>query len=394
MMERLLLIKYGEIHLKGLNRPFFKRLLRQRLLENMQDLHCRVQELHGRVFVTGFAPADEPLVIERCIKTFGVVGVSPAAKVEKTLEAIGQAAIAELQAAMQRDGQTQCTFKVKARREDKTFSPNSDGINREIGGMILQALPQTRVDVHRPDHLIQVEVRDGAYVYAQSIQAAGGMPVGSSGKAMLMLSGGIDSPVAGWMMAKRGMTISAVHFLSPPYTGEPAKQKVLDLASEMACYCGPIRLHLVRFTELQEELYEKGRHEYLTVLMRRSMMQIAQRLAEEEGAKALITGESLGQVASQTIDAIRATNAVADMPVFRPLIGMDKTEIIEMARRIGTFETSIRPGEDCCTVFVPKHPATHPILEKIAAEEAKIDLPRLIEQALERTEHMIIQPHQ
>ena len=391
-MERLLLVRYGEIHLKGLNRPFFKRMLKQRLIETLKGLNCYVYELHGRVFVSGFAPEHEEEVIRRCANTFGVVGVCPAQKVDKTLAAMGQAAVEELTAAMAQRGLSHCTFKIKARREDKSFVPNSEGIGREVGHLVLEAMDNVTVDVHNPDILVQVEVRDGAYVYANIIPAVGGMPVGSSGKAALMLSGGIDSPVAGWMMAKRGMTLCAVHFMSPPHTGEAAKQKVLDLAQAMAVYCGPIQLHMVRFTELQEAIYEHCKHELLTVIMRRGMLRVTQALARKYNAKAIVTGESLGQVASQTVEAICATDAVAQMPVFRPLIGMDKVEIVDIAQRIGTFDISIRPGEDCCTVFVPKHPATRPVVAQIEREEQNIDMDALVQQCVEQTETLVIHP--
>ena len=388
MEQRLVLVKYGEIHLKGLNRPFFKRLLRQRLANNLEGLHCEVREMQGRVFVSGFAPEAEAEVVEQCANTFGVVGVSPAAQVDKTLEAMAQAAIMELKDAMAQRGLTACTFKVRARREDKSFFPNSQGIAREVGGRILEAMDNVKVDVHHPQITVQVEVRDSAYASAR--EAVGGMPIGTSGKGMVMLSGGIDSPVAAYAMAKRGMTVTAMHFMSPPYTGQAAQQKVEDLAKRLACYCGPVRLHLVRFTEFQENIYEKCRHELLTVIMRRCMMRIALAAAHRDGEQALITGESLGQVASQTIEAICTTDAVSDMPVFRPLIGMDKTEIIEQARKIGTFDISIRPGEDCCTVFVPKHPATKPTLEAVEAEEKNLEMDRLVKEAIESMETVVI----
>ncbi len=392
MMERLLLIKYGEIHLKGLNRPFFKRLLKQRLLETLQGLHCAIFELHGRIFVSGYDEKDEAAVIQRCRNTFGVVGVCPAFKVEKELEAIGAAAVEQIRIAMTAMNKSFLTFKVHARREDKSFSPNSEGIQREIGHYVLTHCENVKVDVHTPDVMAEVEIRDKAYVYAAVYPAVGGMPVGSSGKAMLMLSGGIDSPVAGWMMAKRGMIVSAVHFMSPPHTGEAAKQKVLDLAKQMAMYCGPVNLHLVTFTSMQEAIYTQCQPNLLTVLMRRAMIEIAQTLAQQTGAKALVTGESLGQVASQTIDALCATDDVAVMPVFRPLIGMDKTEIIEIARRIGTFAISIQPGEDCCTVFVPRHPSTRPEISKLRQEQNNIPWQTYIDACVANAQCVEIRP--
>ena len=389
-MERLILIKYGEIHLKGLNRPFFKRLLKQRLSETLRGLHCDIFEQHGRVYVSNYDPKDEAEVILRCRNTFGIVGVCPAFKVDKDLQSMGEAAVEQIAIASTALNRTSVTFKVHARREDKSFLPNSEGIQRETGAYVLQHCGGVKVDVHNPDVLVEVEVRDKAYVYAAIYPAVGGMPVGSSGNAMLMLSGGIDSPVAGWMMAKRGMVVSAVHFMSPPHTGEAAKQKVLDLAKRMSLYCGPITLHMVTFTMMQEAIYVNCQPNLLTVLMRRAMLEISQRIAQQNGAKAMITGESLGQVASQTIDALCATDDVAKMPVFRPLIGMDKTEIIEIAKRIGTFEISIRPGEDCCTVFVPRHPSTRPELPKLRLEQTRIPWEELIAECVETAERVEI----
>ncbi len=389
-MERLILIKYGEIHLKGLNRPFFKRLLKQRLFEALHGLHCEIYEQQGRVYVSKYDPKDEADVILRCRNTFGVVGVCPAFKVDKHLEAIGQAAVEQMMIASSAMHKENVTFKVHARREDKSFFPNSEGIQRETGAYVLRNCSNVKVDVHTPDVVVEVEIRDKAYVYAAIYSAVGGMPVGSSGNAMLMLSGGIDSPVAGWMMAKRGMVVSAVHFMSPPHTGEAAKQKVLDLAKQMAMYCGPMTLHLVTFTKMQEAIYIHCQPNLLTVLMRRAMLEIAQRIAQHNGAKALITGESLGQVASQTIDALCATDDVAQMPVFRPLIGMDKTEIIEIAKRIDTFDISIRPGEDCCTVFVPRHPSTRPDIPKLRQEQTRIPWGEYIDECVVNVERIEI----
>lgn len=392
MTERLILIKYGEIHLKGLNRPFFKRLLKQRLSEALEGLNCNIFELHGRVFVSGYNMRDEAEAITRCRQTFGVVGVCPALKVEKTLEAMGTASVMQMQAAMAQLNKNFLTFKVHARREDKSFFPNSEGIQRETGAFVLEAMENVKVDVHQPEVMVEVEVRDMAYVYAAVLPGVGGMPVGSSGYGLLMLSGGIDSPVSWWMMAKRGMVVSAVHFMSPPHTGEASRQKVLDLAKHLAKYCGPIKMHFVTFTKFQESIYENCQPNLLTVLMRRAMVEIAQAIAQQDGAKAMITGESLGQVASQTIDALCATDDAASIPIFRPLIGFDKSEIIEIAKRIGTFPISIRPGEDCCTVFVPRHPSTRPDLEKLKQEERKIPWQTYIEACIQGTTVIDIKP--
>lgn len=264
------------------------------------------------------------------------------------------------------------TFKVESRRADKEYPIHSEQINRDLGEAILQRFPQARVDVHRPDVLLRVEIRKVVNIYSQMIPGPGGMPVGTNGKAMLLLSGGIDSPVAGYMIAKRGVKIDAVYFHAPPYTSERAKQKVVDLAKLVAKYSGPIPLHIVNFTDIQLYLYEKCPHEELTILMRRYMMRIAERLARDTGGLALITGESIGQVASQTVQSLASTNEVCSMPVFRPLIGFDKQEIVDISQKIGTFETSIQPYEDCCTIFVAKHPVIKPNLERIRKSEESV----------------------
>lgn len=383
-MQHLLLIKYGEIHLKGLNRPYFKRLLKDRLKENLVGLSCRIFEQDARVYITGYDKEDEWEVILRAKNTFGVHAVCPAAKVDKDMEAICAAAEKEFLRYAQHTGKRDMTFKVKSRRQDKSFQPDSNGICREVGGYILDHIEGTKVDVHHPECVIEIEIRDAAYVYSQEQPAVGGMPIGSSGKAALMLSGGIDSPVAGYLMAKRGMEVFAVHFESPPYTGKAAREKVLTLAGQLCQFTNRMKVYVVRFTEIQEEIYERCQKDLLTVIMRRCMMRVAQALADREGAKALISGESLGQVASQTLDAIVVTDSVANRPVFRPLIGFDKDEIIEIARKIDTFGVSTMPGEDCCTVFVPKHPCTRPKLETVQEEETRIqNLDALIEEAAE-----------
>ncbi len=389
-MERLILVKYGEIHLKGLNRPYFKRLLIERLLEALAGFRCQVRETQGRIFVSGFAPEEEAEVAQRCANTFGVVGVCPATKVDKQLEAIARQAIEAVENSKLRSAIQPATFKIQARREDKSFPLNSLELAKEIGGRVLEATSSLSVDVHHPALVIGIEIRDAAYVYDHVIKGVGGMPVGASGKGLVLLSGGIDSPVALYLMAKRGMKMSAVHFMSPPHTGQAAQQKVEDLAAQLSKYCHSIDLHLVHFTQIQERLYAECKPDLLTILMRRSMMRIAMALAKREGDLALVTGESLGQVASQTAEAIVVTDAVADMPVFRPLIGLDKTEIIQYAQHIGTFDISIRPGEDCCTVFVPKHPSTKPSMETVLKEEQKLPLAEMIQQAVDQIQTLTI----
>ena len=377
-MEQLLLVRYGEIYLKGLNRPYFLKALVNRVREAVGPAGGKVWLKDARIFVGGITDMDD--CVRRVTKVFGVHSVCPAVQLDKAdFEAVCA------QAARMMEGLAG-TFKVEARRSDKRYPMDSPQINAEVGGYILEHCPGLTVDVHHPDHVMSVEIRDQAYLYVRVIPGAGGMPVGTGGKAALLLSGGIDSPVAGYMIAKRGVELCAVHFWSFPYTSERAKEKVIDLArilSESSC---GIRVHVVPFTDIQLQIHEKCPEDYTTLIMRRYMMRIAERIAVQEGAEALITGESIGQVASQTMTALGTTNAVVDMPVFRPLIGFDKSEIIDIARKIDTLAISEQPFEDCCTVFTPRHPATHPKLEKILQGEAALDGEKLIAEALAATE--------
>lgn len=382
MMRSLLLVRYGEIFLKGLNRPFFLRSLVKRVKYAVNDLHGRVWLNDGRVFISDFDDLDE--CIERVTKVFGVHSVCPAVEMPKDdFEAICMKAIEMTEG-------LHGTFKVAARRSDKRYFMDSPMINEELGYRILTAHPELTVDVHHPDHLVNVEIRDMAYLYVKVIPAVGGMPVGTNGKATLLLSGGIDSPVAGWMIAKRGVQINAVHFHSYPYTSDRAKEKVIDLARKLSFSCCGIRVHVVPFTEIQMQIHEKCPEEYTTLIMRRFMMRIAERIACIEDSQALITGESIGQVASQTMEALGTTDSVVSLPVFRPLIGFDKSEIIDVARQIDTYELSSLPYEDCCTVFTPRHPATKPKMEKIAEGEEKLDAEALINAAIEAREIIVV----
>lgn len=377
-MQDLLLVRYGEIFLKGLNRPYFIRALVRKIRYAVRGMGADVHVHDGRIFVRGFRDLDE--VIGRVTKVFGVHSVSPAVEMPKEdFDAVCAQAVAMTK-------NLKGTFKVNARRSDKRYPLNSPAINEEVGYRILNANPDLKVDVHQPEHLVNIEIRDMAYLYVDVIPAVGGMPVGTNGNATLLLSGGIDSPVAGWMIAKRGVQINAVHFHSYPYTSDRAKEKVLDLARKLSFSCCGIKVHVVPFTEIQMQIHEKCPEEYTTLIMRRYMMRIAERIAEETESEALITGESIGQVASQTMTALGTTDAVAKMPVFRPLIGFDKSEIIAIARKIGTLEISEQPFEDCCTVFTPRHPATHPKMEKILEGEKRLDEGELIRRALEGTE--------
>ena len=376
-MQDLLLVRYGEIFLKGLNRPYFIRALVRKIRYAVRGMGATVNVHDGRIFVRGFADLDE--CVDRVTKVFGVHSVSPAVEMPKEdFDAICDQAIEMVKG-------LKGTFKVNARRSDKRYPMNSPAINEEAGYRILNANPDLKVDVHHPDYLVNIEIRDMAYLYVKEIPAYGGMPVGTNGNATLLLSGGIDSPVAGWMIAKRGVQINAVHYHSYPYTSDRAKEKVLDLARKLSFSCCGIKVYVVPFTEIQMEIHEKCPEEYTTRIMRRYMMRIAERIARETESEALITGESIGQVASQTMTALGTTDAVVQMPVFRPLIGFDKSEIIETARKIGTLEISEQPFEDCCTVFTPRHPATHPKMEKILEGESRLEEEALIQRALDGT---------
>ena len=385
-MNKSILIRYGEIHLKGNNRPFFE----QRLMQNIKAALNDFENIHlvkgqGRFYLEG--SVDDPRIISRLTQVFGIFSISPAYKVEKDMESIQSFAEQVMRDALS-DLKTsnKITFKVESRRSDKKFPLDSMTLSRELGGFLLGKFPNLEVDVHKPDITLYVEVREFVYIYHKIIPGAGGMPVGTNGKALLLLSGGIDSPVAGWMIAKRGVELSAVHYHSFPYTSDRAKEKVIDLCKILARYAGSIKLYVVPFTEIQQAIYEKCPESQLTIIMRRFMMMIAERIAELDGAKALITGESLGQVASQTLDSLVVTNDVVSIPVFRPLIGLDKIEIIDIAHRIETYETSILPYEDCCTVFLPRHPVTHPRLEKVREAEQALDVEDLIHRAIENVE--------
>jgi len=377
-MRELLLVRYGEIFLKGQNRPVFMRALVKRVKRAVQELGATVYLNDSRIFVTDYSDQDE--AIRRVTKVFGVHSVCPAIEMPKEdFDAVAAQAVAMM-------ADLRGTFKVSARRSDKRYPLDSPAINGQIGHRVLVANKNLSVDVKNPDHIMNMEIRDHAYLYVKVVPAVGGMPVGTNGRATLLLSGGIDSPVAGWMIAKRGVHINAVHFHSYPYTSDRAKEKVLDLARILSESCCGIRVHVVPFTKIQMEIHEKCPDEYTTLIMRRFMMRIAERVAISEKSEALITGESIGQVASQTMTALGTTDMVVNMPVFRPVIGFDKTEIIAIAEKIGTMETSSLPYEDCCTVFTPRHPATHPHLDIIEAAEAKLDMEALIQEAIDGIE--------
>lgn len=380
--DEILLIKNGELALKGLNRGTFEAVLLKNLRRRLKSVgHFTIRKAQSTIYVE---PLDEWTDMDeagRCVsQVFGIAAYSRAKVVEKDLAAI-QAAAPVYLADMLSDAKT---FKVESKRADKTFPYPSPVISREVGAAVLSAFPHLRVDVHNPDVTVNVEVRDfGAYIHTRQLPGAGGMPVGTAGKAAILISGGIDSPVAAYMMAKRGLALTAIHFSSPPYTSERAEEKVCELLRQVSRYAGHIRMLVVPFTELQEAIRDNCPEELFTLVMRRMMMRIASTLAEREECGALITGESLGQVASQTIHALACTDAVATMPVFRPVIGMDKEEIITIARKIDTFDISIQPYEDCCTVFTPRHPRTRPSLDMLDRAEEAWDYAPMLERAVD-----------
>ncbi len=367
------LIKYGEIGIKGNNRYIFEDALVRQIRHALYGIDggFKVHKESGRIYATATESFDSEEVIAALQKVFGIVWICPVEEIEdKGFDDLSDHCIRFLKESYP-DGTF--SFKVQARRGRKNYPMDSMEINAELGGRILDAMPNTHVDVHHPQVLLQVEIRNNIYIYCKEIPGPGGMPVGTAGKAMLLLSGGIDSPVAGYMISKRGVQIEATYFHAPPYTSERAKQKVVDLANEVSAFAGPIRLHVVNFTEIQMAIYQKCPHDELTIIMRRYMMRIAEELAKKNNCLGLITGESIGQVASQTMPSLLCTNAVCTLPVYRPLIGMDKQEIINISEKIGTYDTSIEPYEDCCTIFVAKHPVTKPLLHVIERDEKKLD---------------------
>lgn len=380
-MRQVLLVRFGEVHLKGQNRPYFLRKLTDNVKKAVAPLNARVWLSDGRIYVSDFE--DMQQAIDRVTRVFGLYSVSPAWEMDKDFDLIARKCVELTQ------GLTG-TFKVMSRRSDKHFPMNSQQLNEELGGVILDAHPELKVDVHKPEHRVSVEIRDHAYVYIGEILAVGGMPMDTGGKGMLLLSGGIDSPVAGFQLMRRGVNLNAVHFFSFPYTSERAKEKVLELAKILGSYSGGMKVYVVPFTEIQMQIHEKCPDAMGTLLMRRYMMRIANEIAQRDGAQALVTGESLGQVASQTMEALGCTDAVATMPVFRPLIGLDKLEIMQIATKIGTYETSILPYEDCCTVFTPRHPMTKPKIDALVEAEKALDTEALVAAAVEGTESVLV----
>lgn len=382
-MEKIIIIRYGEIFLKGNNKYFFESVLRRNIEKSLKDIDCIITKAQNRLFIEKYDEKDEKMLFTKLKRIFGIHSLSSAVKVKTNLEKIKEVA-SEISPKIGR-------FRVSVNRADDSIRERSMDIARDIGGFILSKSENLTVDLFNYDFEVRVDIRENGYsfIYFDKVMGAGGLPVGCSGKAMLMLSGGIDSPVAGYMMAKRGIKLYAVHFYSFPYTSEAAKQKVFDLAKIISNYTTEIEVSVVPFTKVQQAIHEQCPAEFMITIMRRIMVRIAETLAKQKGAEALITGESLGQVASQTMQSLHTTNFVADIPIFRPLIGFDKSEIIDIAKRIDTYDTSILPYEDCCTVFLPKNPVIRPKLNIIEKAENALSLDELIDYAVKRTETVI-----
>ena len=388
MKYRSFLIKYAEIGVKGKNRYLFEDALVKQIHHRLKNLegNFSVTKEAGRIYAEAAEDFDYDEVIDALQHVFGIVGICPMVQIEDNgYEDLKAQVVKYIDDAYENKN---FTFKVVARRANKQYPVVSDQINRDLGEVILNAFPETKVNVHTPDVLLRVEVRHKINTFSETIPGPGGMPIGTAGRAMLLLSGGIDSPVAGWMIAKRGVTIDATYFHAPPYTSERAKQKVVDLAKLVAKYTGPIRLNIINFTDIQLYIYDQCPHDELTIIMRRYMMKIAETIAKENDCLALVTGESIGQVASQTMQSLAVTNEVCELPVMRPLIAFDKQDIVDISLKIGTYETSVLPYEDCCTIFVAKHPVTKPSLKKIKNSEKKLDekIDELMKTALETRE--------
>ncbi|MCK9443862.1 MAG: tRNA 4-thiouridine(8) synthase ThiI [Tissierellaceae bacterium] len=386
-MKELISVSFGEIALKGLNRRYFEDQLIKNIRRAIKDLNIeRIYKEQGKVYIEAPKP-NFPKIISRLKKVFGLVNISPCIRVDKTMEAIEEASI---KAITSKDDGIR-TFKVQTNRADKNFPIKSPEVSRIMGGIVLNKFSDLKVDVHNPDMYLYIDIKQNAYVYTEKIRGYGGLPIGTNGKALLLLSGGIDSPVAGFMMAKRGVEISAVHYHSYPFTSERSEEKVKELAGILSRYTGKIKMYSVNILEIQKQINLKCKENEMTILSRRFMMRLAEKIAEKEGLNGLITGESLGQVASQTIEGIGVTNASVKLPVFRPLIGFDKVDIVHIAKDIETYETSILPFEDCCTVFLPKHPVTKPKLEDILKSEELLDVEYLVDEALENMKVTVIE---
>ena len=390
-MYKAFLIKYGEIGVKGKNRYLFEDALVRQIRYALKEVdgEFNVTKENGRIYATAVSDFDYDEAVAALKRVFGIIGICPVVQIEDNgFDDLAKHVVEYFDATYP---DKNITFKVNARRARKNYPMDSMEINMELGGRLLDAFPELKVDVHKPEVLLQVEIRNKINIYSVEIPGPGGMPIGTAGKAMLLLSGGIDSPVAGYMIAKRGVQIEATYFHAPPYTSDRAKQKVVDLAKLVSRYSGPMVLNVVNFTDIQLAIYEKCPHDELTIIMRRYMMRIAEELGKKSGCLGLITGESIGQVASQTMQSLYCTNEVCEMPVFRPVIGFDKQEIIDLSEKIGTYETSIQPFEDCCTIFVAKHPVTKPNLNIIKNDEKHLDdcIEEMLKTAIDTVERIV-----
>ena len=391
-MYKAFLINYGEIGVKGKNRYLFEDALVRQIRYALKEVdgEFNVTKENGRIYATAVSDFDYDEAVAALKRVFGIIGICPVVQIEDNgFDDLAKHVVEYFDATYP---DKNITFKVNARRARKNYPMDSMEINMELGGRLLDAFPELKVDVHKPEVLLQVEIRNKINIYSVEIPGPGGMPIGTAGKAMLLLSGGIDSPVAGYMIAKRGVQIEATYFHAPPYTSDRAKQKVVDLAKLVSRYSGPMVLNVVNFTDIQLAIYEKCPHDELTIIMRRYMMRIAEELGKKSGCLGLITGESIGQVASQTMQSLYCTNEVCEMPVFRPVIGFDKQEIIDLSEKIGTYETSIQPFEDCCTIFVAKHPVTKPNLNIIKNDEKHLDdcIEEMLKTAIDTVERIEI----
>lgn len=380
-MKRVLLLKFGELFLKGRNRKEFLKLLKYNIIKKLKGIYSRLEETQGRLVICDYDAENEDEIISRLQTVFGLIGVAAATEFDTNLESI----VEEIKSL---DFQNFKSFKIDVKRADKTFPQTSVELEKFLGSVVLENNPSLKVDLYQPEIVVHVEIRVNkkTYVYTNLLPCAGGLPLGSAGKALLLLSGGIDSPVAGYMMAKRGLKLEAVHFHSYPYTSVQAKEKVVELAKKLAVYCDEIKLHVVSFTEIQEQIHKNCDPDYMITIMRRLMMRIAEKLCVKNDLGAIITGESLGQVASQTMQSMNVTNSVVSLPVFRPVIAFDKEDIMDVARKIKTYDISILPYEDCCTVFLPKNPVIKPTVKRAEYQEKFLDVDRLVEQALESEE--------
>lgn len=382
-MKKVLLLKFGELFLKGKNKKDFENLLVGNIRKKLADFSFKLAFPMGRIVISDYDEFEEDMIVKRLTTVFGLIGVSKATELKADKDEIFN-----FVSTIKISG----TFRINAKRADKKFPLSSMELERELGAVILENNKEAEVDLHNPKYHVNVEVRfnDLAYVYYETIKCAGGLPLGSAGKALLLLSGGIDSPVAGYLMAKRGLKIEAVHFHSYPYTSEQAKEKVITLAKELCEYCDEIKLHIISFTKIQEQIHMNCDPEYMITIMRRIMMRIAEKICNQNDLGAIITGESLGQVASQTMQSINVTNSIVSLPVFRPVIAFDKEDIVEVAEKIGTFETSILPYEDCCTVFLPKYPVIKPTIKKAEYQEKSLNIESLVDEALKTQEEIVL----